>query len=208
MPKSPEAGAVARVQNEGAPASGDFGIAAADGDGGQVAVAIHREAVFASAQQGDGGIGSIHLKGLALAESAQADMQGAAGERELHHAVVEIEDGERGFRPHAQGGGAHVEFGAGIAVGPQVVPVVERVVDGGGGPFIDRSRAEGDGSAHVVQTGHAGRRVLCLVLPLILTEGGDGRDRQKSCQQVRFAHHILLLYISAWRIKNVYYTHL
>ena len=35
-----------------------------------------------------GGVGSIDLKGLAFAESAQADMEGAAGEGELHDAVV------------------------------------------------------------------------------------------------------------------------
>src|ERR1039457_3840376 len=137
-----------------------FGIAAADGDGGQVAVAIDEEAVFAGTQQCDGGVGSIDLKRLAIAESAQADMEGAAGKRELHHAVVEIEDGEGSFGTHAQGGGAHVELGAGTAVGQQVVAVVEGVIDGGGGPLIDRARAEGDGSAHVVQTGHAGRRVV------------------------------------------------
>src|ERR1017187_9451775 len=81
LSSAPPSSALSRAgrRGEGAPSSGDFGIAAADGDGGQVAIAIDEKAVFAGTQQGDGGVGSIHLKALAFAERAQADMEGAAG---------------------------------------------------------------------------------------------------------------------------------
>ena len=57
---------------------------------------------------------------------------------------------------------AHVDLGAAVIVGPQVVAGGQRVIQGSGGPLLDAAGPEGDGAAEIVDARDTRGRVVRL----------------------------------------------
>jgi hypothetical protein len=128
----------------------------ARGAGGRVGL----DAVIAGCVDHHGEIAGVDLETLARQLVAHAHLQAALLGGDAGGIVVELGYCDAGLVVHPQRGGAHVQFGAGIAVGPEAVaggdrPVRHRVV-----PAVVAGWREADGALMEIEAGHAARRVL------------------------------------------------
>src|SRR2546422_10493920 len=85
----------------------------------------------------------------------------------------------------------------GVGVGPEMVAVVQRVVDRGVGPVVHVAGAERDRSRQVAQPAHAARRIpirpVGPVRPVPTLERGEGGEEQQGTEGANGAHHDDLL---------------
>ena len=78
-------------------------------DDGGVAGFVDIDAIAARAKNGESKIGSIDFDVFAVTQSPDTEVKGALGMTNLHHVVIEIEEGETGFAGQSKGGGTDVQ---------------------------------------------------------------------------------------------------
>src|SRR2546422_11718463 len=87
----------------------------------------------------------------------------------------------------------------GVGVGPEMVRVVQRVVDRGVGPVVHVAGAERDRSRQVAQPAHAARRIpirpvgVGAVRPVSTLERCEGGEEQQGTEGANGAYHDDLL---------------
>ena len=146
------------IYREAGAATRDIGLAGVGDRPRGVAVAIHIDAVIARAQR-DRGVGRVHFKSFVRPHGEDVDVERAGGEAQLHRAIVQVQERQRGFRTHADGRGANVHFGLRSRIGPEVVAGGQGIIEAGRGPVFHGVGAKGNLSAEIVQTGRARGRV-------------------------------------------------
>ena len=142
---------------------------------GSVSILYSPEAVSVKAR-----LGVSISKALPGSSVAQVDFDGALGELQLNGAVVEIQEGDAGLAGETNGGGADVNFAAGILVGPEIVAGGQGAIGVGLDPVIFTGRLKGNGALQEIQARDASGRVgLVLVLAILVLGCGGAGQREK-----------------------------
>jgi hypothetical protein len=118
------------------------------------------EAIVSGLLHRKGEVGSIHLVSLALVESTDVQIQRPLVQLHLNNVVPDIGQGKTGLIADSQEARAHVQFGLGIFIGPDIVGIGQWTIQR---PFDPISRSLGlnrNRSRLKLQTGNAARRVL------------------------------------------------
>src|SRR5882762_616027 len=172
-----EGGALTCVDGKVLPIAGGFAFTLADTDHRVGAVFAGFDAIAAASENGKRLIGGVNLEDVVVVEVAHVDVHDAGGELELGGAVIQIQKREAGVGAEADYGGAQLEFGAGIVVGPELVAGGHGTVGNGLHPFGFASGLEGDGTLQVPEAGDAAGRILLLILIGL----SDGAQREQGC---------------------------
>lgn len=134
------------------------------------------DAIVAGGVDHHGKVAGVDLEALARQLVAHAQLQAALLRRDARGVVVEFGHRDAGLVVQAQRGGAHVQFGAGIAVGPEAVAGGDRPVRDHVVPAVVAGRREADGALMEIEAGHAARRIL-------LGKGRKPGEEQRQTQQ-------------------------
>ena len=112
-------------------APGDFSLTVANGDHGGVARFVHVDAVAARAKNGEREIRSVHFKVFIVAEPADANVQRALGQTDLHNLVGQIQKRKPSVVRKPDGGRAEMQFRARAIISPEFVTGGHRAVHHG-----------------------------------------------------------------------------
>ncbi len=163
--------------------AGDFALSLANIDDGSVAGFVDVDTIATGAKNGESKIGSVDFDGFIVTDAANAKVQSAFGKTNLHHAVVEIQEGETGFAGKIKNRGADLKFGAGIFVGPEFIADSERAIEDRRNPIIGSRWAEGNVAVGVAETGNAAGRIIVVRHSAIGCEQKRGKDQGQQRQQ-------------------------
>ncbi len=105
-------------------------------NGGLVIVGIDIDPVTAGLVDGERQCRRVHFKNLARVQAPHTQVQGALGQLDLRNLVVQIQDFHAGFRPQTHRCVANLEFGAGIAIGPDAITADQRAVASDTDPLV------------------------------------------------------------------------
>ena len=186
--------ALIRVHWEGGAGGGHFGVAAPHGDGGRVPAGIDVHAIRAGAEQGDGAAGRVDLEALVIPQVAYPHVERALRQPHLHGAIIERQEAERSLRREAERTRAHRDLGARVRVGPQMVSIVEWVVDRGLVPVDHVAGSEGHRAREEADPADAARGVLIgSVGPVPSLEGWEHCQEEQRAEGAGDAHGDVLL---------------
>src|SRR6266436_2491736 len=125
-----------RMNGVSGTAAGDFALTVADNDEGGIAGFVDVDFVVAGAKDGKGEIRCINLESFVVFEPPHAHVQGAFGDPDLRHTVVEIQERKTGVAGKTNRRGADVQLGERTVVGPKLVTCGNRTVDDRGNPIV------------------------------------------------------------------------
>ena len=169
----------------GLAAGGDFAFAADRDDGGGVAIFGDVYAEGAGLAHGECEIWSVYFVDVAFAEFADAEIDCAFGDADLHDVAVEIEEREGGHAAHVDGGGADLQFGARRLVGPKLVTDGDGAILCGASPLTLAAGLKGDGAVEKTDARNTRRRIGCIGVGSGLTVGRGGGVLIRLCRAGR-----------------------
>ena len=139
-----ESQGAAGTHGEPTDSASDFGLPRTRRNQGGCAILSDIEAIVSHLPDRDGSRGSVHFVDFVLVQPWDAQVDRTLRETHLRQVVVELENAEGGPLGHVDGGGANMQFGARLGVGPQAVAIGKRIIQGRGGPVLQVARPERD----------------------------------------------------------------
>src|SRR6266478_5110591 len=155
---------VTGMNRVGRAAAGHFARAFGHIDNSCVAGFIDVDAIAAGTQDGKRKIGCVHFNGFLVFEAKDAEIDGAFGDTDLHHPVVEIQERKSGLARQADHRGTHMELGARALIGPEFVAGGHGAVHSRGHPIIGAAGTERNFSVGVAQAGYTAWWIITVVL--------------------------------------------
>jgi hypothetical protein len=129
-----------RLDSNGGTAAGRVALTLANGYDGGVTIRIDVKTVVSAFLDGERHVGCVDFVYLAAEQLADVQIQRALVQFDLHVLTGNVGQCQAALITHAEQASAHVEFGLGLFVGPDVVGIRERAVLRPGNPV---SRALG-----------------------------------------------------------------
>jgi hypothetical protein len=117
------------------------------------------DAIFTSAQQREGRIGGVHLKGVLIAEIAEPDNKRSLGQAKLHVGVVQVKEFDSGRCFHPEGGAADLQFSRPGKFHKHLVSGGEGPVVVDGSPIVHARRTDRNRSVYITDPRYTPRRV-------------------------------------------------
>ena len=151
-------GIIASPEWESAIVAGNLSGAGPDDHLGLLTVDV--DPVVSGSANGEGDVWCVNFKNLVLIQIADSNVEAAGNQLQLDGLVVEQGESGAGLFAQTDGGGADMEFGMAIDVGPHLVASGERIVDLSGHPVgASRLREHADGASGEIEACDAPGRV-------------------------------------------------